>query len=71
MRKTVYVLKRVDVDDDKVYVFKNKSALRKFIDKTINKNGGVYMQITVLFHSESEELEFFEKCREHNVIVRE
>jgi len=68
VKRAVYVLKRVDIDSSKVYVIKNKSSLKKFLNKSL-ANGGVYMQITMLFHNESEMEKYFEKCRKLGAII--
>jgi len=69
--RRAYIAKRVDIEDPRVYVFKNKSKLRSFINIVIEDEGGVWLELVRLFKDEEEEKEFYEKCRQHeNIILR-
>jgi hypothetical protein len=64
-RARVYILKRVDVDDNKTYVFTDKTTMRKHI----NRLGGVFMEKVLVFRSRDDVIEFIEKCRERDDII--
>jgi hypothetical protein len=69
--RRAYIVKRVDIEDPRVYVFKNKNKLRSFINTVIEDEGGVWLEMIRLFKDEDEEKEFYEKCRQHeNIILR-
>jgi hypothetical protein len=69
--RRAYIVKRVDIEDPRVYVFKNKSKLRSFINTVIEGEGGVWLELVRLFKDEDEEKEFYEKCRQNkNIILR-
>ena len=59
-----YVVKRIDPEDTRVYVFRNKNRAKAFINKQITREGGVWLELIYEFDSEDEAREFFEKCRQ-------
>ena len=66
-----YIVKRVDIEDPRIYIFKNKSKLRSFINTVIEDEGGVWLEVIRIFKDEDEEKEFYEKCRQSkNIILR-
>jgi hypothetical protein len=66
-----YIVKRVDIEDPRVYVFRDKNKLRSFINTVIEDEGGVWLEVVRLFKDEEEEKEFYEKCRRSkNIILR-
>jgi len=70
-KSRVYIVKRVDIEDPRVYVFKDKSKLRAFINTVIEDEGGVWLEVIRIFKDEDEEKEFYEKCRQNkNIILR-
>jgi hypothetical protein len=70
-KSRVYIVKRVDIEDPRIYVFKSKSKLRSFINRVIEDEGGVWLQLVRSFENEDEEKEFYEKCRQNkNIILR-
>jgi hypothetical protein len=68
--KRMYILKRVEPQSSTIYVFERKSAMKEFIKKAMDTEGGVWMQLVVHFNNEDEVWEFIKKCYEYaNVIV--
>jgi hypothetical protein len=59
-----YVVKRIDPEDTRVYVFRNKHRAKAFINKQITREGGVWLELIYEFDSEDKACEFFEKCRQ-------
>jgi site-specific DNA-adenine methylase len=69
--RRAYIVKRVDIEDPRVYVFKDKGKLRSFINVVIEDEGGVWLEMIRLFKNEDEEKEFYERCRQsENIILR-
>jgi hypothetical protein len=69
--RRVYIVKRVDIEDPRVYVFRDKSRLRSFMKTVMEDEGGVWIEVIRVFRSEEEEREFYEKCRQNkNIILR-
>jgi hypothetical protein len=59
-----YIVKRIEPEDSRVYVFRDKHRAKAFINKAIAREGGVWLELIYEFDSDEEARAFFDKCRQ-------